>query len=79
MKRLGLAHFSTRFLPLWGPLLLSLAAEAATLRVSPPAIHLSTARDRQSLVVQVVEDGKKVILIQNTDGVVYQRLTAPGA
>jgi hypothetical protein len=31
------------------------------------------------LVVQVVEDGKKVILIQNTDGVVYQRLTAPGA
>jgi hypothetical protein len=30
------------------------------------------------LVVQVVEDGQKVILIQNTDGVVYQRLTAPG-
>lgn len=35
--------------------LLSLAAEAATLRVSPPAVHLSTARDRQALVVQVVE------------------------
>jgi molybdopterin-guanine dinucleotide biosynthesis protein A len=31
------------------------------------------------LVVEVIEDGKKVILIQNTDGVVYQRLTAPGA
>ena len=35
--------------------LLGLAAEAATLRVSPPAVHLSTARDRQALVVQVVE------------------------
>lgn len=31
------------------------------------------------LVVEVIEDGKKVVLIQNTDGVVYQRLTAPGA
>lgn len=31
------------------------AADAATLRVFPPAIHLSTARDRQSLVAQLVE------------------------
>lgn len=30
------------------------------------------------LVVQIVEDGQKVILIQNTDGVVYLRLTIPG-
>jgi hypothetical protein len=36
-------------------LLLHAAADAATLRVFPAAVHLSTARDRQSLVAQLVE------------------------
>jgi len=36
-------------------LLMAAAADAATLRVFPPAVHLSTARDRQSLVAQLVE------------------------
>jgi hypothetical protein len=36
-------------------LLLTTFADAATLRVFPPAVHLSTARDRQSLVAQLVE------------------------
>jgi hypothetical protein len=31
------------------------AMAAATVRVFPPAVHLSTSRDRQSLVVQLVE------------------------
>jgi hypothetical protein len=31
------------------------SAAATTLRVFPPAVHLATARDRQSLVVQAVE------------------------
>jgi len=31
------------------------SAAATTIRVFPPAVHLATARDRQSLVVQVVE------------------------
>ncbi|MFM7245517.1 MAG: DUF1549 domain-containing protein [Planctomycetaceae bacterium] len=35
--------------------LMAVAADAATLRVFPPAVHLSTARDRQSLVAQVIE------------------------
>jgi len=36
-------------------LLLHAAADAATLRVFPAAVHLSTSRDRQSLVAQLVE------------------------
>jgi len=35
--------------------LVAVAADAATLRVFPPAVHLSTARDRQSLVAQLIE------------------------
>jgi hypothetical protein len=30
------------------------------------------------LVVEIVEDGQKVIILQNTDGVVYARFTIPG-
>ena len=40
------------------PLLWALAAagtDAATLRVFPPSVHLSTATDRQSLVAQIIE------------------------